>query len=39
MAALMRPPTLFKRSGASYPPAREDLTMKLGLQSAIRAHI
>jgi F420-dependent oxidoreductase-like protein len=31
MAALMRPPTLFKRPGASYPPAREDLTMKLGL--------
>jgi hypothetical protein len=31
MAALMRPPTLFKRPGASYPPTREDLTMKLGL--------
>jgi F420-dependent oxidoreductase-like protein len=31
MAASMRPPTLFKRPGASYPPAREDLTMKLGL--------
>ena len=31
MAASMHPPTLFKRPGASYPPAREDLTMKLGL--------
>jgi hypothetical protein len=31
IAAFMHPPTLFKRSGASYPPAREDLTMKLGL--------
>jgi hypothetical protein len=31
MAAFMHPPTLFKRPGASYPPAREDLTMKLGL--------
>jgi len=31
MATTMRPPTLFKRPGASYPPAREDLTMKLGL--------
>ena len=31
MAATMHPPTLFKRPGASYPPAREDLTMKLGL--------
>jgi Luciferase-like monooxygenase len=31
MATTMRPPTLFKRPGASYPPAREDPTMKLGL--------
>src|ERR1700710_736373 len=27
----MRPPRLFKRPRATYPPAREDLTMKLGL--------
>jgi hypothetical protein len=31
MAAFMHPLTLFKRPGASYPPAREDITMKLGL--------
>jgi hypothetical protein len=31
IAAFMHPPTLFKRPGASYPPAREDPTMKLGL--------
>ena len=31
VVAFMRPLTLFKRPGASYPPAWEDLTMKLGL--------
>jgi Luciferase-like monooxygenase len=31
VVAIMRPPTLFKRPGASYPSVREDLTMKLGL--------
>ena len=30
-AAFRHPPTLFKRPAASYPPARKDLTMKLGL--------
>src|SRR6478735_988258 len=31
IAAFMRSPTLFKLPGASYPQAREDRTMKLGL--------
>jgi hypothetical protein len=31
MAATMHPPTLFKRTRASYPSAGEELTMKLGL--------
>src|SRR6478609_522335 len=31
IAAFRYPPTLFKRPDASYPPAREDMTMKLGL--------